>query len=106
MNTTLPYSSKRFGVPPDLYLIGTVNAADGSIILLALRQRFTFMELMPDPILIKEKVGEADLQALLDPLRETLFNKFFLTFCKLMRPFSTFCKVMPPNRQKALPFTL
>jgi len=86
LRVKLPYSSsvdpnaEQFGVPNNLYIIGTMNTADRSVEALdtALRRRFSFEEMMPKPGLLKDvnnqdiKVCDVELCNLLETINKRI----------------------------------
>ncbi|EAI8629818.1 restriction endonuclease [Campylobacter lari] len=67
LKVTLPYSGEKFGVPKNVYIIGTMNTADRSITSLdaALRRRFEFIEMIPKPNVLSDNCEGVNLQELL-----------------------------------------
>ncbi|WP_256229743.1 AAA family ATPase [Variovorax sp. YR750] len=72
---TLPYSRKRFGVPLNVHLIGTMNTADRSLtgLDIALRRRFAFKDMPPRPELLEGVVVEdIDIGKMLRTMNERI----------------------------------
>lgn len=115
LSTVLPYSKTNFSVPPNLYIIGTMNTADRSIEALdtALRRRFSFIEMpakheiirsqgnVPDGIL--NGIDLTDLLKTINKRIEKLIDKdhmighsYFLNISNLKGLKSTFQnKILP-----------
>lgn len=103
MQLKLAYSSKPFGVPDNVYIIGTMNTADRSLTAMdtALRRRFRFMEMMPEPevikgIVIEENGVSLDVSEMLDIINKriecildrehTIGHAFFTSLMKISEP--------------------
>jgi len=75
LKVTLPHSGNPFSVPDNLYIIGTMNTADRSLAMMdtALRRRFDFIEMMPQPELFKDKVVKGiNLELLLKTMNKRI----------------------------------
>lgn len=79
LSVKLPYSGDEFSVPPNLHIIGTMNSADRSVEALdsALRRRFSFLEIMPEPELLcgvefEELETDIDLTLMLETINDRI----------------------------------
>lgn len=81
LSLKLPYSKKPFSVPKNVYLIGTMNTADRSLagLDIALRRRFIFKEMLPQPKLLDgvsvEGVNIGQLLRVMNQRIEVLLNR-------------------------------
>jgi hypothetical protein len=74
LEATLPYSKEKFGVPSNLYIIGTMNTADRSVEALdtALRRRFSFQEISPNPEVLESEVEGFPLKDILKTVNKRI----------------------------------
>jgi len=72
---TLSYSGKKFSVPENVYVIGTMNTADQSLTQIdaALKRRFSTIEVMPDSSVLED--GMDGLKELLDAINSKIREK-------------------------------
>jgi DNA polymerase III delta prime subunit len=72
----LAYSKDTFTIPDNLYIIGTMNTADRSLIQIdaALRRRFAFCELMPNPELLTKSIQGISLKKLLEEINQRIVD--------------------------------
>lgn len=76
VSVVLPYSKDAFSVPSNLYILGTMNTADRSLVHLdtALRRRFYFEEMLPDTVMLERlpKIDGVDVARLLSTLNQRI----------------------------------
>lgn len=71
----LPQMKRMFSIPQKVFVLGTMNTADKSLAALdtALRRRFEFVEMMPDPsVLMNRVVSEVNLGKLLAVMNQRI----------------------------------
>ncbi|MEO5945991.1 MAG: AAA family ATPase, partial [Chitinophagaceae bacterium] len=108
LTAVLPYSKKPFTIPPNLYIIGTMNTADRSVEALdtALRRRFTFELMEPDSSKIIESPEGINLVKLLDTINsrlEALLSKDHTIGHAWLMKIDTIAKLKAAFKSKILP---
>ena len=99
LTVKLPYSKRVFGVPSNLRIIGSMNTADRSITLMdtALRRRFSFEEIAPEPETLNDiSINDINLPLLLTCINNrinyflgkdlSIGHAYFLTLKRLEMP--------------------
>ncbi|APE33967.1 ATP-binding protein [Nocardia mangyaensis] len=74
LGVDLPISQRVFAVPPNVQIIGTMNTADRSVGHLdaAIRRRFAFVHVGPDPEVVSGTIGPLELPELLSALNDRI----------------------------------
>ena len=111
----LPYTHSEksdaplFGVPNNLYVIGTMNTADRSIALMdaALRRRFEFEELMPDSTLLENSdISGINLSSVLEAMNrriEILYDRDHIIGHSYLMDIHNFEELKKRFRTKIIP---
>ena len=104
MIALLPYSKTLFGVPANLFIVGTMNTADRSIQLLdsALRRRFKFEELLPDYDVIENNDAKNVLRKLNARVR-CLLNKDYQIGHSYLMFAKDYCDILSALYNKIIP---
>lgn len=103
----LPYSKESFCLPPNLYIVATMNTSDKSIALMdvALRRRFCFKEMMPNPSLLAT-VDDIKLDKMLDKINqriEFLYDKDYMIGHAYFINAKNICDISKTFKNKIIP---
>ncbi|WP_286434370.1 AAA family ATPase [Acinetobacter sp. 256-1] len=101
LEVKLPYTQQSFGVPNNLYIIGTMNSSDRSLTALdvAMRRRFKFEELLPKPLLFKDiEINGVKIQPLLEAINERIEYLIGRDYCIGHAYFTSLLELETPTK--------